>query len=204
MSPTCFNPFYASLIPLFFLSLETCLLASLMKNIVWYWMANHNTSFQKHWWLCWWFRQIAPTTPQGYVTVLLGWAFPYTVLTCLFLLMCPWGKGPRWSTPFLFGAALVALGNKSGGVRLTAVGYTLRRLAAKVAAFSGVDEITELLSPRQLGYGIHGGAEAVVHAAKVPPEFAMTRDWDILAKTLLEFLFFKRFTFINSAFFQIL
>ena len=51
---------------------------------------------------------------------------------------------------------LVALEKKSGGVRPIAVGCTLRRLVAKVACLSVVDEMAELLSPTQLGYGVKG------------------------------------------------
>ena len=36
---------------------------------------------------------------------------------------------------------------------------------AKVAGFSVLDDMAALLAPRQLGYGVRGGAEAAVHAA---------------------------------------
>ena len=65
------------------------------------------------------------------------------------------GRVPDYSGIF-FGAILVALEKKSGGVRPITVGCTLRRLVAKVACFSVVDEMDELLSPRQLGYGVRG------------------------------------------------
>lgn len=51
-------------------------------------------------------------------------------------------------------------------MRPIAAGCTLRRLVAKIAGYLMVDEMAELLSPRQLGYGIRGGAEAAVHAAR--------------------------------------
>ena len=38
---------------------------------------------------------------------------------------------------------------------------------AKVAAQLVRDEMTDLLAPRQLGFGVKGGAEAAVHAARV-------------------------------------
>ena len=60
----------------------------------------------------------------------------------------------------------LVLGGRSGGVRPIAVGRTLRRLVAKVACLSVVDEMAELLSPRQLGYGVKGGAEAAAHEAR--------------------------------------
>ena len=44
---------------------------------------------------------------------------------------------------------------------------TLRRLVAKIAASKVREELTSLLAPRQLGFGIKGGAEAAVHAARM-------------------------------------
>ena len=52
---------------------------------------------------------------------------------------------------------------KYGGVQLIAVGCMLRRLVAKIASYSVMVDMAKLLSPRQLGYGIRGGAEASVH-----------------------------------------
>ena len=65
------------------------------------------------------------------------------------------GKIPRAVCPYFFGASLVALEKKDGGMRPIAVGCTLRR------AFGA------LLAPRQLGYGTPHGAEAAVHAARL-------------------------------------
>ena len=48
-----------------------------------------------------------------------------------------------------------------------AVGCTLRRLVAKYAGSLVREEMGELLSPRQLGYGVKRGAEAVVRAARL-------------------------------------
>ena len=76
------------------------------------------------------------------------------------------GDTPVEVRHFLFGASLVALKKKSGGVRPIAVGCTLRRLVAKVACKQVVNEMAELLAPRQLGYGVRGGSEAAVHAAR--------------------------------------
>ena len=56
---------------------------------------------------------------------------------------------------------------KEGGIRPIAVSCTLRRLAAKVAGFRVRDKMAALLAPRQLGYGVRGGAEAAVHAARL-------------------------------------
>ena len=76
------------------------------------------------------------------------------------------GDVPAEVRPLFFGASLVALRKKSGGVRPIAVGCTLRRLVAKVASRMVRDEMEPLLSPKQLGYGVKGGAEAAVHATR--------------------------------------
>ena len=69
--------------------------------------------------------------------------------------------------PFFFSANLTALRKKDGGIRPIAVSCTLRRLVAKIAAGKVREELTPLLAPRQLGFGIKGGAEAAVHAARM-------------------------------------
>ena len=76
------------------------------------------------------------------------------------------GNTPERIRPFFFGANLVALRKSQGGVRPIAVGCTLRRLVAKVVSRFVVDDMADLLSPRQVGYGVRGGAEAVVHTAR--------------------------------------
>src|SRR5207245_6185140 len=65
-----------------------------------------------------------------------------------------------------FGANLLAFNKKSGGLRPIAVGYTLRRLAAKVCCRHAKEKGAALLKPKQLGFGVRGGADAVVHAAR--------------------------------------
>ena len=47
------------------------------------------------------------------------------------------------------------------------MGCTLCRLAAKVASLKVRDEMAALLAPHQLGYGVRGGVEAAVHAARL-------------------------------------
>ena len=76
------------------------------------------------------------------------------------------GKTPEQIRPFFFGAKLVALRKKLGGVRPIAVGCTLRRLAAKCASALVRKELPELLTPRQLGFGVPLGVDAAVHAAR--------------------------------------
>jgi len=76
------------------------------------------------------------------------------------------GKTPTWVCPFLFGASLLAFNKKDGGIRPIAVGLTLRRLVAKVACRITAIKFADILKPKQLGVGVKGGAEALVHAAR--------------------------------------
>ena len=59
------------------------------------------------------------------------------------------------------------LRKKEGGDRPIAVGCTLHRLVPKVAGSKVMDDMIDLLAPRQLGYAVRGGAEAAVHAARL-------------------------------------
>ena len=77
------------------------------------------------------------------------------------------GKIPRAVHSIFFGAFLVALEKKDGGVRPIAVGCTLRRLATKTAGSHIMEAMGALLAPRQLGYGTPHGAEAAVFAARL-------------------------------------
>ena len=74
------------------------------------------------------------------------------------------GKTPSLIQPSFFGATLIALNKRDGGVRSIAVGSSLRRLVSKVAGSMVIDDLSALLAPGQLGYGISVGAEAAVHA----------------------------------------
>ena len=90
------------------------------------------------------------------------------------------GSCPSQIIPLFFGARLIALNKKSGGVRPIAVGCVLRRLIAKCAVSFSVSKLVSYFSPRQLGVGIHGGCEAAVHAAR---RFLSTLDeGSVLAK----------------------
>ena len=51
-------------------------------------------------------------------------------------------------------------------MRPIAVGCTLRKLVAKIAGHVVMADMATLINPRQLGYGVKGGAEAAVHAAR--------------------------------------
>ena len=76
------------------------------------------------------------------------------------------GKLPSSIAPYFCGARLFAANKKDSGHRPVAVGNILRRLASKCAAFSLSERAASLLSPLQLGVGIRGGCEAIVHAIR--------------------------------------
>ena len=66
----------------------------------------------------------------------------------------------------LYGGRLLALKKKDGGLRPIAIGYTIRRLAAKCANKYDTEKLAAQLAPIQLGVSIPGGAEAAVHALR--------------------------------------
>ena len=76
------------------------------------------------------------------------------------------GKIPKEVASYFCGANLFGAKKKDGGIRPIAVGEILRRLVSKAAmrALSKKDE--QLLSPLQLGVGVRGGCETVVHALR--------------------------------------
>ena len=77
------------------------------------------------------------------------------------------GRTPLSIRPIFFGANLTALHKKGGGIRPITVSCTLHHLVTKIAAGKVKEELTSLLAPQQLGFGIKGGAEAAVHAARM-------------------------------------
>ena len=82
--------------------------------------------------------------------------------------------------PFFFGATLLGLKKKDGGIRPIAIGGTLRRLVAKVASRCVSAQMVDVLAPLQLGYASSKGAEAAVHSARMylrdlPANYAMVK-----------------------------
>jgi hypothetical protein len=76
------------------------------------------------------------------------------------------GKLPENLRPLFFGARLLALRKKDGGIRPIAVGNSIRRLISKVACSMVRHNITPHLSPHQTGFGTKKGAEAAIHATR--------------------------------------
>lgn len=63
------------------------------------------------------------------------------------------GAVPEEIRPLLFGANLFAFGKKDGGVRPIAVGFTVRRMVAKIVS-KRVRPLSEKLLPVQLGFTV--------------------------------------------------
>lgn len=76
------------------------------------------------------------------------------------------GQVPASICPILYGANLTALMKKNGGIRPIAVGNTIRRLSAKILCNRVRVNASEYLGPHQTGFGIPGGAEAIVHSIR--------------------------------------
>lgn len=66
----------------------------------------------------------------------------------------------------MFGAVLIALKKKDGGIRPIAIGNTFRRLCAKLGCNAVSVRIANYLYPKQVGFSVRGGCEAAVHAAR--------------------------------------
>ena len=70
---------------------------------------------------------------------------------------------------FLFGGNLIALEKKTGGIRPIAIGYVLRRLAAKCANSFATSKLASYFSPLQLGVSVRGGYEAAINVQDDSP-----------------------------------
>ena len=82
--------------------------------------------------------------------------------------------------PVIFGGNITVLMKKSGDIRLIAVGYTWRRIAAKSVNAFAISSLGDYFASIQLGLGISGGCEAAVHAARrfienMPSDYVVAR-----------------------------
>ena len=73
---------------------------------------------------------------------------------------------PADFTHIFYGGKLTALSKKDGGVRPVAVGLLFRRLCSKLATASAREDAVSFLRPLQVGFGVRGGCEAAIHAAR--------------------------------------
>ena len=97
-------------------------------------------------------------------------------LTRVVNLLCA-GKAPQIVIPHLCGASLLPCKKKDGGLRPIAVGEVLRRLTSKCVARAVLPDALPILSPLQVGVGIPGGCEAILHSVmdvqgnpSIPPD----------------------------------
>ena len=79
--------------------------------------------------------------------------------------------------PIFFGATLIALQKKEGGVRPIAVGLSLRRLVAKCAGLHVMRTVGAGLAPLQLGCGVSLGCEAAarLYLQNMPPSHLLLK-----------------------------
>ena len=77
------------------------------------------------------------------------------------------GEVPQSIKPIFFGANLIPLRKKDGGISPIAVGQTLRRLVAKCISSRVTYSIGSELAPLQLGCGVPLGCEAAAHATRL-------------------------------------
>ena len=101
-------------------------------------------------------------------------------LTGLVNLLCA-GRVPRAIIPHLCGASLLPCKKKDGGLRPIAVGEVLRRLTSKCAARAVLPDALSILSPLQVGVGLPGGCDAILHSVSsvlcdtsIPPHNKLT------------------------------
>lgn len=76
------------------------------------------------------------------------------------------GQIPDFAAEAFYGASLIALRKKDGGLRPIAIGSVYRRIAAKVAVSCVSSRIGAELRPAQLGVATRSGCEAAVHAVR--------------------------------------
>ena len=97
-------------------------------------------------------------------------------------LLCA-GRAPVEVVPHLCGATLLPCQKKGGGLRPIAVGEVLRRLTSKCLSHAVQSEAYSTLTPLQVGVGVKGGCEAIVHSvSKVLEDPSISPDdrWTLL------------------------
>ena len=93
------------------------------------------------------------------------------------------GNIPSEVIPHLCGATLLANRKKDGGLRPIAVGEVLRRLTSKCLARHVQEDAIHTLAPLQLGVGVKGGCEAIIHSvANIHEDISIPHDqrWTLL------------------------
>ncbi len=89
------------------------------------------------------------------------------------------GRAPTSVLPHLCGATLLACRKKSGGHRPIAIREVLRRLTSKCLSYSSRSTVTSTLTPLQLGVGVKGGCEAIIHATSHLLSSTSNKSWGL-------------------------
>jgi hypothetical protein len=76
------------------------------------------------------------------------------------------GNCPSSVTTIFFGGRLLALQKKLGYIRPIAIGYSIRRLAAKCVNKSALNVLKDAFTPSQFGVDVSGDCEATVNASR--------------------------------------
>ncbi|KAJ9455403.1 hypothetical protein DIPPA_35796 [Diplonema papillatum] len=108
------------------------------------------------------------------------------------------GRVAAAARPYLFGARLVPLVKKSGGIRPIACGEILRRVAGKVLASDrAIKDLgaNVLLRSGQVGVSVKAGADAGVHAIRRVA--ALYRDRDVTDRGILQIDFANAFNMLR-------
>ena len=74
------------------------------------------------------------------------------------------GGAPEEVASYLYGAILLPIKKKCGGLRPIAVGEVLRRLTSKCLSQAVHLDAIDILAPLQVGVGVKAGCEAVIHS----------------------------------------
>ena len=101
---------------------------------------------------------------------------------------------PAFISKALCCASLMALSKKKGGLRLIAVGEVLRRLIAKCLISEAKSGAIELFDCLQLGVGISGDTEAIIHSSKITYDNIVSAQTD---KSRLQIDFQNTFNSVN-------
>ena len=75
------------------------------------------------------------------------------------------GQLPSSVAPYFCGGRLLAINKKCGGIQPITIGEVLRHLVAK-SMVTATAKAASILAPLQLGVGVCGGCEAIIHSIK--------------------------------------
>ena len=104
------------------------------------------------------------------------------------------GKVPAFVKSTFYGANLIALSKPDGGARPIAIGFILRRLAAKIIMYDSRDFCDKEFRPHQVGVGTPNGCEAAVHALRA---YLTSQTYPQAAKVILKIDFKNAFNSIR-------